>query len=336
MLMEHTTGFDDLHPAEWVVADPGISLAEALAVYPHSRVSRWRPGTHMSYSNSGPAFAAYVVEKVTGTPFEDYAREQLFLPLGMETVTFRMPQGTVLLAQGYESEGVSEVPYQHDIMSPSGSLNASAREMARYLRMMINRGTLDGVWLLAPETVTRMETPTTTLAAREGVRQGDGLSNTTAFVNGHHFRGHHGTLTAFRSRSAYSSDLGVGYFVSVNKLSSSGALAIERLLGERLTAGVEKPRGPVAVLSDDEMRAMTGSYLLATPRRQILYPLERLLHVRRIVREDGKLFLLAAAGSSCRSPPRVSGRKASRWRPCSGASTKWGIESSRRDGMATT
>ena len=46
-------------------------------------------------------------------------------------------------------------------MRPSGSLNASAQEMARYLRMMINRGTLDSVRLLAPETVTRMETPTT-------------------------------------------------------------------------------------------------------------------------------------------------------------------------------
>ena len=295
MLMEHTTGFDDLHFPEWAVVDPGISLAEGLAVHPHSRVSRWPPGTHMSYNNSGPSVAAYVVEKVTGTPFGEYAREQVFVPLGMETSTFYVPQGASLLAKGYEPDGVSEAPYEHIIMRPSGSLNASAREMARYLRMMINRGRLDSVRLLAPETVTRMETATTTLAAREGVTHGDGLGNTTLFVNGHHFRGHGGTITGFRSRSAYSSDLGVGYFVSINR--GSGAVAdIERLLGERLTEGFEPPRGPVAILSDAELRAMTGSYRLTTPRRQILYGLERLLLVRRIILEEGKLFLLPTVG----------------------------------------
>ena len=296
MLMEHTTGFDDLHFPEWAVVDPEISLAEGLAVHPHSRVSRWRPGTHMSYSNSGPSVAAYIVEKVTGTPFEEYVREQVFVPLGMETSTFHVPRDAALLAKGYGPDGVSEAPYEHIIMRPSGSLNASAREMARYLRMMINRGTLDGVRLLAPETIARMETPTTTLAAREGVTHGDGPGNTTLFVNGHLFRGHGGTITGFRSRSAYSSDLGVGYFVSINKGSSSGVPAIERLLGERLTEGFEKPPGAVAVLSDDELRAMSGSYRLATPRQQVTYGLERLLHVRRIILEEGKLFMLPTIG----------------------------------------
>lgn len=295
MLMEHTTGFDDLHFAELAVADPEISLAEGLAVHPHSRVSRWRPGTHMAYNNSGPSVAAYIVEKVAGTPFEEYAREQVLLPLGMETATFQVPRSTIPVAKGYESDGVSEAPYEHILMRPSGSLNVSAREMARYLRMMINRGTLDGVPLLAPETVTRMETPTTTLAAREGATHGDGLGNTTVFVNGHLFRGHGGTITGFRSRSAYSSDLGVGYFVSVNK--GSGAVTLlERLLGERLTEGLETPRGPATVLSDAELRAMTGSYRLATPRRQIMYGLDRLLLARRIILEEGKLFLLPTLG----------------------------------------
>ena len=91
MLMEHTTGFDDLHFPEWV-DDPEITLAEGLARHPHSRVSRWQPGTHMSYSNSGPSIAAYVVEKITGKDFEDYVREHVFDPLGMESSTFHLPR----------------------------------------------------------------------------------------------------------------------------------------------------------------------------------------------------------------------------------------------------
>ena len=175
--------------------------------------------------------------------------------------------------------------------------------MARYLRMMINRGTLDGVRLLAPETITRMETPPPPLAAREGITHGDGLGNTTLFVNGHLFHGHGGSITGFRSRSAYSSDLGVGYFVSINKGSSGGVPDIERLLGERLTEGFEKPWGPVAVLSDDELRAMTGSYQVATPRQQITYGLERLLYVRRIILEEGKLFMLPTIGDGWKLVP---------------------------------
>ena len=296
MVMEHTAGFDDIHFREYAkVDDPGITLAEGLAYNPGSRVSRWRPGTHMSYSNSGPAVAAYAVEKITGTTFEDYAREHVLDPLGMEGSTFRFPRDATLMAKGYEADGVTEARYDHIIVRPSGAMNASAREMARYLRMMINRGTLDGVRLLAPETITRMETPTTTLAARAGFAYGYGLGNFTSIVNGHLFHGHNGGITGFASTSAYSSELGVGLFVSINK-PSSGIRNIATLLGERLTDGFEKPRGAVAALSDEELQAMTGWYQNVTPRPQLAYVLSRFFAIQRVTLEAGKLFLAPLGG----------------------------------------
>jgi CubicO group peptidase (beta-lactamase class C family) len=51
-LLEHTTGFDDLSLREYAHADPDISLRDALALNPAPRLSRWRPGTRMSYCNS--------------------------------------------------------------------------------------------------------------------------------------------------------------------------------------------------------------------------------------------------------------------------------------------
>ena len=202
MLMEHTAGFDDFHFLERAVDDPDITLSDGLAYHPHSRVSRWKPGTYTSYSNSSPSIAAYVVEKITGQDFEDYVRERVFDLLGMESSTFRYPHDAALMAKGYEADGVSEANYYHTIFRPSGGLNTSSREMARYLRMMINRGTLDGVRLLAPETIVRMETPTTTLAARAGFTDGRGLGNSTSIVNGHLFHGHNGGGPGFVSRSA--------------------------------------------------------------------------------------------------------------------------------------
>ncbi len=301
-LMEHTTGFDDLHFPEWAVDDPQVTLAEGLALHPHSRVSRWRPGTHMSYCSSGPALAAYVVETITGRVFEDYVREHVLDPLGMASSTFHFPKDPALMAEGYEADGASEAHYDHILMRPSGALNSSAREMARYLRMMINRGSLDGVRLLAPETITRMETPTTTLAAREGFTYGDGLGTTTSIVNGHLFHGHGGTITGFKSRSAYSSDLGVGFFVSINK-ESYKIEDIAKLLGERLTEGFEKPAGAAASLSDDELQAMTGTWQNITPRRQIVNGLERLFLTQRITLEEGNLFIVPGGGARRRLVP---------------------------------
>ena len=295
-VMEHTAGFDDIHFREYAkVDDPGMTLAEGLAYNPGSRVSRWPPGTHMSYSNSGPSIAAYVVETITGKTFEEYVREHVFDPLGMETSTFHFPRDANLPAKGYEADGASEARYDHIIVRPSGAMNSSSREMARYLRMMINRGTLDGVRLLAPETITRMETPTTTLAARAGFTYGYGLGNFTSIVNGHLFHGHNGGITGFASTSAYSSDLGVGFFVSINK-PGSAIRDIAALVGERLTAGFEKPQGAVAALSDEELRTLTGWYQGVTPRQQLAHVLSRFFLIERVTLEAGRLLLAPLGG----------------------------------------
>ena len=76
-LLEHTTGWDDMHFREYAKDAPGMSLREALDYDHHSRISRWRPGTRMAYCNSGPAVAAYIVEKITGQRFEDYVDAKL-------------------------------------------------------------------------------------------------------------------------------------------------------------------------------------------------------------------------------------------------------------------
>ena len=53
-LMEHTTGFDDIHLREYAHNEPTpIALKDALAFGAPSRVCRWRPGSRMAYCNSG-------------------------------------------------------------------------------------------------------------------------------------------------------------------------------------------------------------------------------------------------------------------------------------------
>ena len=88
-LLEHTTGWDDIHLPEYGNNDPTpISLKDGLDFHPHSRISRWIPGTRMSYCNSGPPVAAYIVQKITGVDYEDYVQQTFFDPMGMEHMTY--------------------------------------------------------------------------------------------------------------------------------------------------------------------------------------------------------------------------------------------------------
>jgi len=89
-LLTHTPGFED------VINEMGarrpedlVPLAEFLARKMPARVLP--PGKLTSYSNYGTALAGYIVEKISGLPFEDYIDENIFKLLDMQQSTFRQP-----------------------------------------------------------------------------------------------------------------------------------------------------------------------------------------------------------------------------------------------------
>ena len=109
-LLEHTTGWDDMHLPEYAKDANGMTLRQGLDYYQRSRVSRWRPGTRMSYCNSGPPVAAYIVEKITGQRFEDYVTANFFVPIGMKTATY-FEQPSPQLTTLYHEDGKTPFPY---------------------------------------------------------------------------------------------------------------------------------------------------------------------------------------------------------------------------------
>ena len=127
-LMEHTTGFDDIHLREYAHNEPTpIALKDALAFGAPSRVCRWRPGSRMAYCNSGPAVLAAVVERVSGQRFEDYVAKHLFEPLHMDTASyFCTPEVERRLAELHRPDGFTPYPYWHIAYRPTGAVNASA------------------------------------------------------------------------------------------------------------------------------------------------------------------------------------------------------------------
>ncbi len=288
-LLEHTAGFDDIGLREYAHNEPDpVTLRDGLAYHPRSRICRWRPGRHYSYANSGPAVAAYVVEKIAGRPYEDFVQERIFAPVGMTTATFFEPPDD-LLAKGYESDGATEGYYWHILMRPSGAVNASSREMAAFVRLLLNRGSLDGLRLVEPASIDRMEVPASTLAASHGLTTGYGLNNYTSQRGGFVWHGHGGGVNTFISDYAYNKEHGLGFFVALNSIRGDAFREIQNLLRDYLTRGLEPAPDPETALAPEALRVFTGYYREMTPRAELARFLTRLLGIVEITLRDGKL-----------------------------------------------
>ena len=289
-LLEHTTGWDDIHLPEYAHNEyPPTTLREGLDYHPHSRKSRWIPGTRSSYCNAGPPVAAYVVEKITGQEFESYVQDTLFAPMGMETMTYQWSE--YVQEKGVVSYMNDNTPqdYWHIIMRPSGSINASPEDMAKLARFFINRGSVDGVALVSPDSITRMEYPASTSAARAGQTAGYGLSN---FMSSHEswiYHGHDGGVNGGLTEFAYMPDAGIAHAIMMNSDDYLAFTDIRDLVRGFETRDLEVPDSPPAVDVTDAHRTIEGFYQPINPRQQFGYFLERVVGVQTLRFEGDKL-----------------------------------------------
>ncbi len=308
-LLEHTTGFDDIHLPEYAHSrgDPPLTLDQGLAFHPHSRTSRWRPGHYMSYCNTGPGMAGAVLERLAGRPFEEILGEEVLRPLGMTTATLLEPEGAAV-ATGYQADGETPGEYWHITTRPSGALSASAREMAGLVRMFLGRGTVDGVQVLQASSIERMERPATTTAARAGLAAGYGLSNYLVQHEGFVWHGHAGGMNTFVADYGYNLEHGIGFYVGINVANGRALREIAGVLRDALTRDLEaSPARPVEVSAAD-LAAVEGTYRDFTPRQELGRFLGGYAGIAVVRHRGGHLYLGSAVGLGDRLLPLGSDR----------------------------
>jgi CubicO group peptidase (beta-lactamase class C family) len=288
-LLEHTTGWDDIHLREFAKDAPGMGLREALDYDRHSRTSRWRPGTRMAYCNSGPAVAAYIVEKLTGQHFEDFVEQNLFRPIGMKTATYFEPApGTATTL--YHHDGKTPYRYWNLLLRPAGSINASANDMAAYLQFHLNRGAVKGKQIVPAADIDRMEIPATTWAAIDGMKTGYGLSNFWSIEDGFVYHRHDGGVAGGHTEMAYMADYGVGYFFSINSEAGEDAFyRIDKLISAYLTNKLQKPSLPPVAPLLPSTAEYAGWYEPASPRTELFHFVERLAGAELLSRMPTKV-----------------------------------------------
>jgi CubicO group peptidase (beta-lactamase class C family) len=257
-LMTHTAGYEDSALGHLFVRDAAAVLAPEEYLVRH-RPRRVRPpGVAAAYSNYSLAVLGAVIAHVSGLPFVDYVEQRLTGPLGMQRTTFRepMPAGDPRgleaalagdIAIGYQRSGGAFVPGPFEYIgqiAAAGGASATAADMARWMRMHLAYGALDGVRVL-PEATSR--------AMREVLfRNGDrtpGIAH--GFLTGplgpYESWGHGGATLFFHSGMVMVPERNLGVFASSNTDLARGPVAeFARLVLERLLPEAAAPAQALA------------------------------------------------------------------------------------------
>jgi uncharacterized protein YbbC (DUF1343 family)/CubicO group peptidase (beta-lactamase class C family) len=137
------------------------------------------PGTVFRYSDINFFLLGEIVQRVTKTPLEQFVAQEIFAPLHMVDTSYLPPAGK--LPRVAPTEVVGGKPFRGVVHDPTArhmggvaghaGLFSTAADLARYCRMLLNRGELGGVRIFKPETVdlmTKVQTPDG-ISARRGL-----------------------------------------------------------------------------------------------------------------------------------------------------------------------
>lgn len=257
-LMTHTAGFEEvLRDILFTDLNSKVSLRQFEIDNQPRRI--FPPGTVSAYSNYGVGLGGYIIERVSGQPFEQYVRDHIFTPLGMTHSGFEEPlPNSITPSEGYRSTDKKPVGFEIFLPAPAGGVSSSGADMSRLAQALLNGGELDGHRILQPETLAAMWTPQ--------FRANDAMPPICmgfyeTWRNGLRFIGHDGDLLAFHSRFILEPAHKLAIFVSFNSRGSESRLRPEilRFFADRYFPSAATPT--YTKLSPAEAKEYEGSYI---------------------------------------------------------------------------
>lgn len=162
-LFTHFSGLQPDVPLQpvWSGYEHGMELA-------YTTPPQGPPGARYVYSDINFELLGELVHRLSGQMVSDYARQNIWLPLGMKETTFQPPASLVpriapteRLNGGAPLRGVVHDPtarYMGGVAGHAGMFS-TADDLARFAQMMLNGGELDGVRLFSPLTVEKFTSP---------------------------------------------------------------------------------------------------------------------------------------------------------------------------------
>ena len=302
-IMTHTSGLEEVLRG-LILSDPK-EIAPLGATVKSQMPSRiFAPGTTPSYSNYATALAGYIVERVSGQPFDDYLDQHIFAPLDMKHSSFRQPLPATLLplvSKGYKlGSDDKPKPYEFINMAPAGSLASTGTDMGRFMIAHLQLGAYGTGRILRAETASRMHTSAqTSIGPLNRMELGFYETN----INGHRSISHGGDTQWFHSYLHLFPDDGVGLYVSMNSGGKDGAAhavrtALFRDFANRYLPG-PGPAGEGVDAKTAKLHAqqMLGNYESSRRRETGFMALAYLPgQAKVIINEDGTISVPALTG----------------------------------------
>jgi CubicO group peptidase (beta-lactamase class C family) len=142
-------GLPALEPGQKMRSD--TYLAICLKIPP-----AYKPRKAISYSNSGFHIATEIINRLSGKRIDEFATEKLFAPLNMKDSYFLFPpeklsrfvtRGDGFIGQKWLNHGILQSE------SGAGGLKSTVHDMTRFGQMYLNKGALEGNYLLSPYSI---------------------------------------------------------------------------------------------------------------------------------------------------------------------------------------
>ena len=218
-IMQHTAGFEE--QAKGVMSDHAPGFEELLKRWIPHRV--FAAGSTPAYSNYGASLAGYIVQRVSGEPFNTYIEKHIFAPLDMKLSSFRQPlpvELAPLMSKGYPRASQDPAPFEEIGPAPAGSLSSPAEDMAHFMIAHLQDGEYNGNRILSAATARKMhDSPLTVLPPLNRMELGFFETN----INGREVIAHLGDTEAFHTSLHLFLNENVGFYVSFNSLGKEAA-----------------------------------------------------------------------------------------------------------------
>lgn len=226
MVLSHTSGINDSQGYfKLDVINPATNPGYA-ACY-----SNYPPGGGYRYCNLNFNMAGAVIEKISGERFDQYVVNHILKPLHLYGGYCIDSLDASLFATLYEYDSATQKftaaadayhprreeirnykpGYSTPVFSPTGGMKISARDLAAYMQMHMNRGTYRGVQIISEKSAQEMQT-----AVSEAQKYGLALLTTDTFIPGRQLTGHTGSAYGLYSAMFFSPEDKFGLVLITN------------------------------------------------------------------------------------------------------------------------
>ncbi|TDS12474.1 serine hydrolase domain-containing protein [Sphingobacterium paludis] len=271
-LLEHTAGFEDIALNKMVnVSGKPLTGIDAIVDQKNALTSRWRPGEMMAYSNPGYNVLGYIIEKVSGKPWDAHIQQTLFKPLGMHSTLFDLRgESRATYAKGYDFRNGKHMLlpfYTPSSNGASSALVSSAADMSKFLHYLVESPRYSSDSLLNNQALTEMEKVHSTLASRNGLQTGYALGN-DLFPNNKKvtFRGHNGKGEGFSSWIFFNRKAGLAYAISTN--CNTNLWPISEVVEDFLTKNMAAPEMYSIKVDSAKTEPLLGYYQFTNPKNE--------------------------------------------------------------------